>query len=201
MNRHTRYIPDHVLPQHDPGRRAPIASLRRNFEHQIGSPKATSGQAPILLDPATENPTALASTRGSPVLDKQAVEKSGIPSLTRASPWKSCKPIYCMKYDRFVTIAVRQLGHSRQCVMVKTMGEQEVYKLRTWKHERLLAPLETFLHVGVYHVVFPRMTVSLGQIVAAPPYPSEQELAAILGQVKYGVRDFQVLTGHRLSMG
>lgn len=51
------------------------------------------------------------------------------------------------------------------------------------RHDHIVTVLETFRFEGSFYVVLERMAISLVQIVASPPYPGKQELAAILGQV------------------
>ena len=51
------------------------------------------------------------------------------------------------------------------------------------RHDNIVAVLETFRFGGSFYVILERMGISLLQIVASPPYPGEQELAAISGQV------------------
>ncbi|KAL9062304.1 MAG: hypothetical protein Q9161_009822 [Pseudevernia consocians] len=56
-------------------------------------------------------------------------------------------------------------------------------KRKSIRHDHIVTVLETFRFEGSFYVVLERMAISLVQIVASPPYPGKQELAAILGQV------------------
>ena len=62
-------------------------------------------------------------------------------------------------------------------------SQQQLEIIRSIRHDNIMTVLETFSHEGFFHVVLKRIPISLVQIVASPPYPGEQELAAILGQV------------------
>ncbi len=51
------------------------------------------------------------------------------------------------------------------------------------RHDNFVAVLESFSFEGFFYVILERMNISLVQIVASPPYPDEQELAAILERI------------------
>jgi len=103
-----------------------------------------------------------------------------------ASPWESYEKIYQLMLDRFVTVAVQKKPPSK-CVVVKRFSEpecqQELQMISSIRHEKIVTVLETFRFEGGFYVILERMSISLTQIVASPPYPSEKELAAIAGQV------------------
>ena len=103
------------------------------------------------------------------------------------SPWDSYWKSFQVKYTEFVTVAVRKEGR-RKCVVVKSFlagadSQQQLEMIHDIRHDNIVTVLETFRHEGSFHVVLERIPISLVQIVASPPYPGEQELAAILGQV------------------
>ena len=136
------------------------------------------------------------------VLKKNAAKRKRSPSPQRAgvvrrpgirykgmkdaSPWESYWKIFQLKFDRFVTVAVRK-EPLRKCVIVKRFSEpdsqEELRMIHSIRHDHIVTVLETFRFEGSFYVVLERMATSLVQIVASPPYPGEQELAAILGQV------------------
>ena len=102
------------------------------------------------------------------------------------SPWEHYWKIFQLKFDRFVTVAV-QKEPLRKCVIVKRFSESDcqeglriIYNIR---HNHIITVFKTFRFEGSFYVVLERIAISLVQIVASPPYPGEQELAAILGQV------------------
>ena len=102
------------------------------------------------------------------------------------SPWEHYWKIFQLKFDRFVTVAV-QKEPLRKCVIVKSFSEsdcqEELRMIHSIRHNHIVTVLETFRFEDSFYVVLERMAISLVQIVASPPYPGEQELAAILGQV------------------
>ena len=138
------------------------------------------------------------------VLKKNAAKRKRSPSPQRAgvirkpgirykfkgmkdeSPWESYWKIFQLKFDRFVTVAVRK-EPLRKCVIVKKFSEsdsqEELRMMHSIRHDHIVTVLETFRFEGSFYIVLERMAISLVQIVASPPYPGEQELAAILGQV------------------
>lgn len=103
------------------------------------------------------------------------------------SPWNSYSKSFQVKFTEFVTVAARNRGR-RKCVVVKSFvagegSQQQLEMIHSIRHDNIVTVLETFRHEGSFHIVLERIHISLVQIVASPPYPGEQELAAILGQV------------------
>ncbi len=120
-----------------------------------------------------------------------AVERPGIRAyhyegMKDESPWESYWKIFQLKFDRFVTVAVRKEPF-RERVVVKSFSgpdsQEELRMIHNTRHDNIVAVLETFRFDGSFYVILERMGISLLQIVASPPYPGEQELAAISGQV------------------
>lgn len=112
------------------------------------------------------------------------VEHKGIKD---GSPWNSYSRSFQVKFTDFVTVATR-IGGRRKCVVVKSFlagehSQQQLEMIHGIRHDNIVTVLETFRHEGSFHVILERIPISLVQIVASPPYPREQELAAILGQV------------------
>lgn len=116
------------------------------------------------------------------------VKRPGIQykGMKDASPWESYWKIFQLKFDRFVTVAVRK-EPLRKCVIVKRFSEpdsqEELRMIHSIRHNHIVTVLKTFRFEGSFYVVLERMTISLVQIVVSPPYPGEQKLAAILGQI------------------
>lgn len=103
------------------------------------------------------------------------------------SPWDSYSKIFQLKYSNFVIVAARKRA-PRKRVVVKSFAagsdsQEELQIIHSLRHDHIVTVLETFRFEGSFYVVLERMAISLVQIVASPPYPGEQELAAILGQV------------------
>lgn len=62
-------------------------------------------------------------------------------------------------------------------------SQEELQMIYSLRYNHIITVLETFRFEGLFYIVLERIAISLVQIVASPPYPGEQELAAILGQV------------------
>ena len=118
-------------------------------------------------------------------LRKYVDREKGRKSLS-SMPWESYWKIFQLKFNRFVTVAVPK-EPLRKYVIVKRFSEsdsqEELRMIHSIRHDHIVTVLETFRFEGSFYVVLERMAISLVQIVASPPYPGEQELAAILGQV------------------
>ena len=102
------------------------------------------------------------------------------------SPWQSLQKVYELKLDGFVTVAIRR-PPSYELVTVKNFvgsdGHQKVNKLQHTQYQNIVGFLEAFHFAGSIHVVFDYVPISLAHIVASPAYPTEIQLAPILGQV------------------
>jgi len=106
--------------------------------------------------------------------------------MKNESPWKSYKKVFQLKLDRFITVAVRKEPLRKRVVVKSFSGpdsHEKLHMLHHIRHDNFVAVLESFSFEGSFYVILERMDISLVQIVASPPYPGEQELAAILGQV------------------
>ena len=62
-------------------------------------------------------------------------------------------------------------------------------------HENIVAFLESFRFQECFYTVLQHVPISLVQIVASPPYPTELQLAAIIGQVRRSLAPNFTLTG------
>lgn len=63
------------------------------------------------------------------------------------------------------------------------MERKELEMLQQIRHSNFVAVLESFRDQDGFYAIFEYVSISLDQIVASPPYPTELQLAAILGQV------------------
>ena len=106
--------------------------------------------------------------------------------LKTESPWQSLQKVYELKLDGFITVAVRR-PPSCELVTVKSFvgsdSQQKMERLQQTHHENFVAFLETFRSEGSLHVVLDYIPISLAHMIASPAYPTELQLAAILGQV------------------
>ncbi len=103
------------------------------------------------------------------------------------SPWEKLQKIYKLQLDSFITVAIRP-APSHKLVNVKSFSGPEAAKkvnmLHSICHKNFNAFLsECFIFENCHYVVLEHATISLAHIVKSPPYPTQSQLAAILGQV------------------
>ena len=101
-------------------------------------------------------------------------------------PWKIYEKGYDLKLDQFVTVATRKAPlHGK--VAVKTFAGRDANRkldmLHRVRHERFVSLLEVFESDTAWYAVFEHVVTSLTQVVNSPAYPTERQLAAIVGQV------------------
>lgn len=104
------------------------------------------------------------------------------------SPWKTYKKGYELKLDQFVTVAVRLFPRSGKVAIKEYTGHEmgrKIEMLNTVSHGRFVSLLELFEWEKACYAVFEHVFVSLEQVVACPAYPTERQLAAIVGQVSW----------------
>ena len=122
-----------------------------------------------------------------------AKREQGSGRIKHDSPWKSYEEGYDLKLESFVKVAVRKAPLHGKVAIRKFAGRNatcELDMLRRVRHERFVQVLEVFEFETVYHVVFEHVSVTLREVVGCAAFPSERQLAAILGQVgsKRGAR-------------
>lgn len=108
--------------------------------------------------------------------------------IKNESPWHSLQKVYELKFDGYIAVAVRK-PPSCELVTVKNFlgsdSDKKVKRLQQTQHQNFVAFLEAFHFEGAVHVVLDYIPISLAHLVASPAYPSELQLAAILGQVSH----------------
>ena len=151
-------------------------------------------------DPLVSKPHLQKRRRSRSPQDQWAAKRAGIRDydygVRDASPWESYRKIYELKFDHFVTVAVENESPSRQVVpnesssrlvIVKKLSgaesKEELKMINSIRHNKIVMVLEIFRFENAFYIVLERISISLTQIVASPPYPGERELAAIAGQV------------------
>lgn len=103
------------------------------------------------------------------------------------SPWQTYEKGFDLKFDQFVTVATRKAPRTGKVTIRKLAGQNaasELDLLRRVAHERFVTLLEIMDHEKTIYMVFEHIFVSLTQVVNCPAYPTEGQLAAILGQVR-----------------
>jgi hypothetical protein len=104
------------------------------------------------------------------------------------SPWKTYKKGYELKLDKYITVAAHLFPHSGKVAIkeyARSEAERNLEMLNTVRHVRFIRALELFEWDQTCYAVFEHVFVSLVQVVACPAYPTERQLAAILGQVRW----------------
>jgi hypothetical protein len=107
--------------------------------------------------------------------------------IKHQSPWQTYERGYDLKFDQFVAVATRKAPLTGKVTIRKLAGQNaasELDMLRRVDHERFVTLLEIMDHEKTIYMVFEHIFVSLTQVVNCPAYPTERQLAAILGQVR-----------------
>lgn len=102
------------------------------------------------------------------------------------SPWTTYKKGYELKFDRYITVAVRRTPYSGRVVIKDFDVRDASYKLgilRKISHERFVTVLEVFQSGAKVFAVFDHSFTSLKQVVDSAAFPSRKQLTAILSQV------------------
>lgn len=109
------------------------------------------------------------------------------PKAIKESPWKYYEKIYDLVLAGPVQVAVRRTDPV-ELVHVRTFAnpgaEKALYRYQHIQHVNIITALDAFTTDTDLYVVLEAMPVSLEQVVQSPAYPSEPQLAAILGQVR-----------------
>ena len=107
-------------------------------------------------------------------------------SIKHDDPWKTYEKGYDLKLDQFVTVATRKAPlHGKVAIKVFRGREanRKLDMLHRICHERFVSLLEVFEFQKTWYAVFEHVVISLTQVVNSPAYPTERQLAAIVGQV------------------
>ena len=132
------------------------------------------------------------STREQPPFELQLpkvtaarLRTHGHAEVQDGSPWETLQRVYELRFDMFTTIAIRKASPC-DLVTVKALRKtecEELEMLQQIRHSNFVALLESFRDQDGLYAIVEYVSISLEQIVASPPYPTELQLAAILGQV------------------
>lgn len=85
------------------------------------------------------------------------------------SPWQSLQKVYELTVKNFVG----------------SDSDEKVKRLQQIQQQNLVEFLDAFYSEGSVYVVLDYVPISLTQMVSSPAYPTELQLAAILGQVNH----------------
>lgn len=102
------------------------------------------------------------------------------------SPWKQFEKIYDLELAGWVEVAVRKMApinlvHVRKFSNVGS--EKVLHMFRQLQHQNIVTTLAAFAADDDLYVVVEHMSIALEWIVDSPAYPTERQLAALLGQV------------------
>lgn len=115
-------------------------------------------------------------------------------TVKEESPWTNYNTGYQVQLGGPVSVAERK-GPGFGLVVIKQLSTAnpngKLSMLRLISGGSFLRCIEIFHFEEVLHVVSEYMTMSLLQIVAAPRYPHESHVAAIIGQVSSSYREIQ----------
>jgi hypothetical protein len=119
------------------------------------------------------------------------------------SPWDFLQRVFELSFDDVKIFAIRKASPCEK-VNVRIFrghrGDEQVQMLQQIRHENFVAFWELYRFQGCSYVILQHVLISLTQIVLSPPYPSERQLAAILGQVCTFRKIDLLLTRNRSSM-
>jgi hypothetical protein len=128
------------------------------------------------------NPPQIVSTLATQLQS----EKQQCSRIRHESPWKMYTRGYELKLDQFITVAIRKAPQAGK-VAIKEIATKDInlklQMLRTIRHDKFVALLEIFKFDERCYAVFEHIFVTIAQVAACPAYPTEPQLAAILGQV------------------
>ncbi|KAH6703061.1 kinase-like domain-containing protein [Leptodontidium sp. MPI-SDFR-AT-0119] len=102
------------------------------------------------------------------------------------SPWDHYKQVFELGLGSFVIVVSRRATHDL-FTMKRFQGADEVRMLQSLGHRNLHQMLECFSLEDSYFAVFGYEPISLAHIACSPPFLTELQLAAIVGQILDGL--------------
>lgn len=126
---------------------------------------------------------------------KQLWEEAASVSVTKGSPWSQYEKGYDLRFEETVTVAVRRRPLSGKVAVRELTDRDSARKLaliRSIRHERFIDLLEVFESGDTCYLVLEHIFVSLTQVIHGPAYPTERQLAAIVGQVGTSCRRYRI---------
>jgi len=103
--------------------------------------------------------------------------------INHESPWKRFQKVYELEFQEFTTVAVRNVNPYDIVTVQKVDNSARLDILQQIRHKNFVSFLESFQFERRFYAILEYVSISLAGIVASPPYPTEPQLAAILGQV------------------
>lgn len=142
--------------------------------------RATKEREPsrLKVEPVTKTPEIPAGPR-------TALRDEAAASVTDLL-WDKFRKVYELEMDVRTLVAVRRRSQG-ELVTMRVIPEREapekVAMLERIDHKAFHGLCESICFDDCRYLIFDHIPISLAEIVLSPPYPTERELAAIVGQV------------------
>lgn len=167
------HTPEHSLPSHEvipssKKRRASPFETYRGTKHSEGNTSATST---VIARPAPHSQALV-----------PAAEAVRTPDTISESPWDHYRQVFELSLGSFVIVVSEKATPHDLFTMKRFQGADEVCMLQSLGHRNLHQMLECFLLNDSYFAVFGYDPISLAHIACSPPFLTELQLAAIVGQ-------------------
>jgi len=163
-----RSLPTHEVVPSSKKRRASPLETYRGTKHSKGNTPATS----TAIGKPAPHSQALVST----------AEATETPDTILESPWDHYRQVFELSLGSFVIVVSEKATHDL-FTMKRFQGADEVRMLQSLGHRNLHQMLECFRLNDSYFAVFGYDPISLAHIACSPPFLTELQLAAIVGQV------------------
>ncbi|OBT40475.1 hypothetical protein VE00_07894 [Pseudogymnoascus sp. WSF 3629] len=162
-------------------RKAPSKQRRGAAKFAKGTP--TAGSDETVTKPGLKSlALVLAAKNGVSVLNSTAIKQE--------SPWNYFHENYELNLGGFVSVTSKRVFPYNSFIVRRLKGPDGARKVRllqTIRHNSFHDMLECFSFEGAYYAVFEHVPISLAHLAKSPPFLSELQLAAILGQVLEGL--------------
>ena len=170
-----RPVQEQSAPLHMSAEQLQRQELRANLSPRHQAVVSTDGS--IGIKPRIVN-TALASPTN--------IREAWV--VKHESPWITYQKAYELKFDQYITVAVRRRPYSGRVVIRDFDAREASYKLgvlRKISHERFVTLLDVFQSETKVFAVFDHSFTSLKQVVDCAAFPSRHQLTAIISQVNH----------------
>ena len=158
-------------------RKAPSKQRRGAAKLFKGTP--TAGSDETVTKPGLKSLALVqAAKSGFSVLNSTAIKQE--------SPWNYFHENYELNLGGFVSVTSKRVFPYNSFIVRRLKGPDGARKVRllqTIRHNSFHDMLECFSFEGAYYAVFEHVPISLAHLAKSPPFLSELQLAAILGQV------------------
>ncbi|CZT41141.1 uncharacterized protein RSE6_00836 [Rhynchosporium secalis] len=170
-------IPEHPSPSRDvvprsKKRRSSPSETYRGTKHANGNTPAAS--------------TVEAKTVPHSQALVPSTEAIGTPDTILDSPWDYYRQVFELSLSSFIMVVSEKTTHDL-FTMKRFQNADEVSLLQSISHRNLHQMLECFRHNDTYLAVFGYDPISLAHIACSPPFLTELQLAAIVGQILDGL--------------